>query len=100
MKSDIFNQYAERVCEQFAITTQDLFSKNKRRDFVDARYLLYYLCYKRPMNISYIERFMCDSGYNIRHSSIIAGINIVKKKVEEDADYSQIVKDIQKAVFI
>jgi hypothetical protein len=52
------------------------------------------------MNISYIERFMCDAGYEIRHSSIIAGINSVKKKVENDSDYNQIVKDIQKAVFI
>lgn len=100
MKSDIFNQYVERISELFNIDRTELFSKSKRRDLVDARHLLYYLCYKRPMNLSYIQRFMKDNGYSIQHSSVIHGINTVATRVKEDSDYMQVVKDLEKAVFI
>lgn len=100
MKSDIFYQYVERITELFRITKEELFSKSKRRDIVDARYLLYYLCYKRPMSLSYIQKYMLENDYQIGHSSVIYGVNTVIEKVKNDSDYMQVVKDIQKAVFI
>lgn len=100
MKVDIFNQYVERVCDLFGITRQTLFSKSKQRQLVDARYLLYYLCFKRPMTISYIQKYMLSNNYDIQHTTIIYGISTVDKRIKEDVDYFQVVKDIQKAVFI
>lgn len=100
MKSDIFSQYVDRIIHLFNISREELFSKSKRRDIVDARHLLYYLCYKRPMTLSYIQKFMRESGYPTQHSSVIHGINIVTSRVKEDGDYLQVVKDIDKAVFI
>jgi chromosomal replication initiation ATPase DnaA len=100
MKVDIFNQYVERVTELFGINKEKLFSKTKERECVDARYLLYYLCFKRPIALNYIQKYMADNGYEIKHSTLIYGISTVEKRVKADADYMQIVKDIQKAVFI
>lgn len=100
MKNDIFNQYVDRIVELFEISREELFSKSKRRDIVDARYLLYYLCHKRPMTLSYIQKFMKANGYEIQHSSVIHGINTTMEKVKNDSDYSQVVKDMEKAVFI
>lgn len=100
MKQDVFNQYVERVVDLFQVTKEDLFSKSKKRELVDARHLLYYLCSKRPMQVSYIERYMNESGYAIKHSSIIHGISVTEQKLLTDKDYVSIVKDIEKAVFI
>ena len=100
MKNDIFNQYVDRIVELFEISKEELFSKSKRRDIVDARYLLYYLCHKRPMTLSYIQKFMNANGYEIKHSSVIHGINTTIEKVKNDSDYSHVVKDMEKAVFI
>lgn len=100
MKIDVFNQYAERIAELFSIEKAQVFSKSKRRDIVDARHLLYYLCFKRPMSVAYIQRYMKENGYIIQHSSIIHGINIVTQRVKDDSDYMHVVKDIEKAVFI
>jgi chromosomal replication initiation ATPase DnaA len=100
MKNDIFNQYVERIIELFEITREELFSKTKKREAVDARYLLYYLCHKRPMTLSYIQRFMKANGYEIQHSSVIHGIKTTAKRVKSDSDYSQVVKQMEKAVFI
>ena len=100
MKSDVFNQYVDRVSELYNIEKKDLFSKSKKREIVDARHLLYYLCYKRPMTISYIQKYMSTNGYDIQHSSIIHGINSVSLRVRDDADYMQIAKELDKAVFI
>lgn len=100
MKSDIFNQYVDRISDLFGITKEDLFSKTKKREVVDARYLLYYLCFNRPMTISYIQKYMLNNNYDIQHTTIMYGISTVDKRVKDDPDYLQIVKDIQKSVFI
>lgn len=100
MKVDIFNQYVDRITELFGISKESLFSKSKERECVDARYLLYYVCFKRPMNVSYVQKYMNDNGYNTKHTTILYGIRAVEKRVKDDADYMQVVKDIQKAVFI
>jgi hypothetical protein len=52
------------------------------------------------MTFGYIQKFMEANGYDIKHSSIIHGTNSVSAKVKEDVDYAQVVKDMEKAVFI
>ena len=55
MKQNIFNEYATQCADLFSISEELLFTKSKRRDIVDARYLLYYMCSERPMRIVYIQ---------------------------------------------
>lgn len=100
MKHDVFNQYVERVADLFGVSKDDIVSKSKKKELVDARHLLYYLCSKRPMQITYIQRYMNEAGYETKHSSIIYGIASVEQKIAEDKDYVTIVKDIERAVFI
>jgi len=100
MKQDIFNQYVNKVVSLFNIKKDDLFSKSKKREIVDARQLVYYLCAKRPMSIGYIQKYMQENGYNIHHPSILNGISRVDEKMKEDGDYVSIIKDIEKSVFI
>jgi hypothetical protein len=52
------------------------------------------------MTLSYIQKFMKANGYEIQHSSVIHGINTTMERVKKDIDYSQVVKDMEKAVFI
>jgi len=96
MKQNVFNQYADKVCEIFSIEEKLLFEKTKRKDVVDARHLLYFLCAERPMRIVYIQEYMAESGYIINHSSIIYGIRKVSERVKTDKDYIQVIKDIKK----
>jgi chromosomal replication initiator protein len=100
MKHEVFNQYVDRVVNLFGITKEAFFSKTKKRNVVDARQLTYYLCAKRPMQITYIERYMNESGYEIKHSTIIHGISAVEKRIAEDKDYVSVVKEVERAVFI
>lgn len=94
MKANIFNQYVEQVCELFNIDKESLFTKNKRRDIVDARQMLYYLCHKRPMRVVYIQEYMTENGYPIAHSSIIHGINVVKDRLAHDTDYISVLNQM------
>jgi len=93
MKEKAFNDYVESVLRIFRIDREDLFAKSKRRDIVDARHLLYYLCFHRPMQIRYIQEYMGRNGYEVGHSTIIHGIDCVSEKVNEDVDYQQITKE-------
>ena len=100
MKSDVFNQYVDRISELFKIEKKDLFIKSKKQELVDARHLLYYLCSNRPMKLIYIEKYMEENGYNIKHNSIIHGINSIEKKMVLDRDLLSVIRDIEKAVYI
>jgi len=75
-----------------------LFVKSKRRDIVDARHLLYFLCSERPMRIRYIQQYMEENGYKVGHSTIIHGIKQIREKSEYDTDYQKIINDIKECI--
>ena len=66
MKHDVFNQYVERVSDLFGVSRDEMFSKSKKRECVDARHLVYYLCNKRPMQITYIQNIKEPKYENIK----------------------------------
>jgi chromosomal replication initiation ATPase DnaA len=100
MKEDVFNQYVDKVIEMFSIKRKVLFSKSKQRHVVDARQMLYYLCYNRQMQFITIKNFMVNNGTSVHHNSIVNGIKNVKIKLEEDRDYQTIIRELEKSVFI
>jgi len=98
MKQDIFNKYVDRICKRYNITPEQLFTKTKKTDIVDARHLLYYLCFNRPMKLITIQNYMEENGYSINHSSVVYGISSIRSKSEEDRDYKKIIKDIEQSI--
>jgi chromosomal replication initiation ATPase DnaA len=94
MKQKIFKSYAASVCDTLNIKQRDLFSKKKVRPMVDGRFILYYLCFHRPMRIRDIQEYMADEGYSISHSAIIKGVSIITERMESDQDYLDLINKI------
>jgi chromosomal replication initiation ATPase DnaA len=94
MKRQIFKSYADKISTLYDIELDSLFEKNKAREIVDARQMLYYLCKERNIKIIQIKTFMQEQGYFTEHSTIIHGINVVKKNTESDQDYRTFIKNI------
>ena len=93
MRKQIFKSYADKISTLYDIELESLFQKNKSREIVDARYMLYYLCKERSMKVIQIQSFMDEQGYSISHSSIIHGINVVKENSLSDKDYRTFIKN-------
>ena len=100
MKEDIFNQYVHKITKLFGVTKEELFSKTRKRNIVDARQLLYYLCFNRQMQIVIIKDFMLHNGYKIDYPSVVNGIHKVDQKIKEDRDYKTVVRDIDESVYL
>jgi len=98
MKHEIFNQYANKIASRFEVPVDNLFKKDKKTAIVDARHLLYFMCYKRPMSIAYIEKYMAERGYIIKHNSIIHGVRTVESKMEKDKDYQKLINELSKSI--
>ena len=96
MKKNIFDQYANAIAKQFHLSLDQMFSPTKRRDIVDARQMLYYLCMERPIRISYIQRFMEENDCPVKHSTIIHGYKKAQEMINQDPDYKQVVTEITK----
>tara|TARA_R110002012_G_scaffold116482_1_gene264192 strand:+ start:1108 stop:1422 length:315 start_codon:yes stop_codon:yes gene_type:complete len=95
-KEEVFESYAQAVCDRFKVTADtQLFKKTKQREVVDARYTLYYMCRKRPMRISRIQNFMHNKGYDITHSCIIYGINQMSNMINNDEDYKDLIEELK-----
>ena len=97
MKGNIFEAYANAVAKQFHLELDEMFNKDKRRDLVDARQMLYYLCMERPIRISYIQRFMEENGHSVTHSTIIHGYKKAKELIDSDTDFKELISDITNA---
>ena len=94
MKKDIFDEYAKSIAKKFHISIDEMFSKNRRRDIIDARQMLYYLCIERQIRISYIKRFMEENGHSVTHSNIIYSYKKAKELIDGDSDYKNIITEI------
>ncbi len=94
MKKEIFDAYAIAIAKQFHLTMDQMFDKTKKREIVDARQMLYYMCMERPIRISYIQRFMSEQGHSVSHSTIIHGYKKAKELIDNDKDFKQVVNDI------
>lgn len=100
MKEEVFNQYTDKVAKLFGITKEQMFSKTKKREIVDARQLLVYLCYKRQMKLITIETFMANKGCKTYPHTLAHSVKVMDKKISEDRDYRTIINDIENSVFI
>ena len=92
MKKDIFDSYAIAIANKFGLTFNQMFERTKKREIVDARQMLYYLCRERPVRISYIQRFMKEQGHSVSHSTIIHGYKKAKILINKDNDFKQFIK--------
>jgi len=95
MKVELFNRYAEDVQERFGLSKRQMFGKTMHQEYVDARQMLYLLCDRNNIRISYIKRYMNKEGKSVHHSTIIHGIKKAKKVMKEDEDYRSVVSSIE-----
>jgi hypothetical protein len=100
MKQDIFNAYTDKIIHIFRINREELFTKSKIQEYVDARHLLYYLCSIRPMRVATIHQYMKENGYDTPRSTIYRGVDSFAKKIKTDGDYNKLVRDIQNSTTI
>jgi len=94
MKKDIFENYVKLICEMFGIEKAELFTKNKRRDLVDARHMLYYMCFNRKLQVTHIKHYMNDNGYYVQHPTVLHGIKEIQKKMVDDYDYVRVINKL------
>jgi chromosomal replication initiation ATPase DnaA len=98
MKKEIFNKYVEAVAKTFGITEEELFENTKKRETVDARQIIYWLCSDRNMSVGYIQNYLLGKGFGVSHSTIIHGKRRANNLIEEDIDLSRMVQDIKSSV--
>jgi hypothetical protein len=86
MKRGIFNKYVDYVCQETGVTRKTLFKKNRSAKYSTARFLLYTLCYERPMTIVQIVDLMAENGYVIARAGVEYGIRKIMNSGDIDAN--------------
>ena len=86
MKNEIFNSYVDFICRELNVRRKQLFRKNRTARISTARFLLYALCYHRPMTIGQIVDLMADNGHKIARQGVEYGIQKLNSSVDVDVD--------------
>jgi hypothetical protein len=91
MKRGIFNRYVDYICSETGVSRDLLFKKDRSSKYSTARFLLYAVCYQRPMTIVQIVDLMADNGYNIARQGVEYGIEKIQSS--PDSDVKSFIKD-------
>jgi hypothetical protein len=91
MKRGIFNRYVDYICSETGVSRDLLFKKDRSSRYSTARFLLYAVCYQRPMTIVQIVDLMADNGYNIARQGVEYGIEKIQSS--PDSDVKSFIKD-------
>lgn len=101
MKKKIFDQYVKEVCELYRFEDESiLWTKSKSPQFSNARYLLYFLAFRRGINMADISRYCQEYGFDVPRSNIIHASRKLGKLFEVDVDYSSVIRRIEASVII
>ena len=92
MKRAIFNKYVDKICSEIDMPRDSLFLKDRTTKYSNARFILYNVCYNRPMTIMQIVEYMGDNGYKTTRQSVEHGIQKISKK--NDPDIIEFIKKI------
>lgn len=98
MKKSVFTQYVNIVCKMFELTPEQLFENTKRRSITEARQLFIFLCIRRQIPMCNIMNWSLEYGRSFTYSSIINATRYMERKISEDRDYVQIIKNIESKV--
>ena len=74
---------------------EELLEETKERRITEARYILYYLCHKRGMQIAEIQSYIKLQGFDVALSTIKRGVEKAKDMIDNDTDYKYIVRKLQ-----
>lgn len=83
------------VANQFNLKVSDIISKRRTKNLSFPRHIAMYLCRKHT-TCSYPEIGAKFGGRD--HSSVIHATNVVSKKIEEDPEVKNIIKDIERSL--
>jgi chromosomal replication initiation ATPase DnaA len=100
MKKEIFNQYYAIVCERYNINPDELFGSGRKANVAEARHMLYFLCQRRNMRITFIQQCLDERGVKVAHPNVIHGTRTIQKLVDTDKDYARMVDAITDSVTI
>ena len=92
MKRKRFDLYVEIILKEFGVSREMFFTKNKEREIVDARQMLYWACDISGFTIASIIRMMEENDYYIQYPSVKQGIDRMSKT--KDKDYAKFKKRI------
>ncbi len=94
MKRKIFDEYVEIVENALEITKDDIFTKTRKRENVEARDLLFYLCSQRNMRGNFILDRCKENGLELDDSQITRGKAKMEELISSDPDWKQLINGI------
>jgi len=94
VKREVFDYYLRLVAYEYDMYV-DHMMRSTDDDAAEARRMLSYLCFKRPMSLKIIEQLLRDYGYTKADVTVWYMVERFKTDLKHDKDLEQVVKRIE-----
>jgi len=94
IKRKIFEKYVGMVEDALEISKEEIFTKTRKRENVEARDLLFYLCARRNMRGNFILARCKENGLDLDDSQVSRGKNKIEELRISDPDWKELVNKL------
>ena len=94
IKRKIFEKYVSMVESALEISKEEIFTKTRKRENVEAMDLLFYLCSQRNMRGNFILARCKENGLELDDSQVSRGKNKIEELRDSDPDWKELVNKL------
>jgi len=94
IKRKIFEKYVGMVEHALEISKEEIFTKTRKRENVEARDLLFYLCSRRNMRGNFILARCKENGLELDDSQVSRGKNKIEGLRHSDPDWKELINKL------
>lgn len=92
-KSKVMQAFTKIVCEYFGIENDRIMQKNKKRDLVMARQIIYYFAKKEGLTFK-----DCAEYFNQDHTTVIWSVESVTKEMAVNKEFRSMINEIENKI--
>jgi len=94
MNPKLFNQVVDLVSHFTMMKEEEIFSRSRKKAFVDARYLIIYIARHLDIRLVYIQRFFSLKGSDVCYGTLFHACNRIEGEMKEDPQVKSLVDQI------
>ena len=92
-RKKVMEVYTKRVCEHLRLEVEDVMKHSKKREYVLARQIVYYLAKKEGLTLK-----DCGDYYNQDHTTVMWAVETITNRVDTDSEFRSMMHEIENKV--
>ena len=96
MNEHILQSYIDNITMHYGVSQEFIFSEGQKREKTEPRQFFFYICNKKGIPITSIQKFMRKFGFDMHNVTIYQGLKRFEEIIEGDRDYTALIEKLMR----